>query len=33
MSVIMEMFSYPFLVRALIGGLLVSLCADRKSVV
>ena len=28
MSVIMEMFSYPFLVRALIGGLLVSLCAS-----
>ena len=28
MSVIAEMLSYPFLVRALVGGLLVSLCAS-----
>ena len=27
MSVIGEMLSYPFLVRALVGGVLVSLCA------
>lgn len=28
MSVLAEMFSYPFLVRAFIGGVLVSLCAS-----
>ena len=28
MSVISEMLSYPFLVRALVGGMLVSLCAS-----
>lgn len=28
MSIIAEMLSYPFLVRALIGGMLVSLCAS-----
>ena len=28
MSVIAEMLGYPFLVRALVGGLLVSLCAS-----
>lgn len=28
MSVISEMMSYPFLVRALVGGILVSLCAS-----
>ncbi len=28
MAVIMEMLSYPFLVRALIGGLCISLCAS-----
>ena len=28
MSVITEMLSYPFLVRALVGGLMVSLCAS-----
>ena len=28
MGIISEMLSYPFMVRALIGGLLVSLCAS-----
>lgn len=28
MSIISEMMSYPFIVRALIGGVLVSLCAS-----
>ena len=28
MSIIREMLSYPFLVRALVGGMLVSLCAS-----
>lgn len=28
MSVIMEMLSYPFMVRAMLGGILVSLCAS-----
>lgn len=28
MSVLMEMLSYPFLVRAFVGGILVSLCAS-----
>ena len=28
MSLIREMLSYPFMVRALAGGLLVSLCAS-----
>lgn len=28
MSVLMEMLSYPFIVRALVGGILVSLCAS-----
>ncbi len=28
MNLIQEMFSYPFLVRALVGGLMVSLCAS-----
>ena len=28
METIMEMLSYPFLVRALIGGILISLCAS-----
>ena len=28
MSVISEMLSYPFMVRALVGGILVSLCAS-----
>ena len=28
MNIITEMLSYPFLVRALFGGLLVSLCAS-----
>ena len=27
MSLIAEMLSYPFLVRALVGGILISLCA------
>ena len=28
MNMILEMMSYPFLVRAVIGGVLVSLCAS-----
>ena len=28
MSILSEMLSYPFLVRALVGGMLVSLCAS-----
>ncbi|EJW91546.1 ABC-3 protein, partial [gut metagenome] len=28
MSTVMEMLSYPFMVRALLGGILVSLCAS-----
>lgn len=28
MSAVIEMISYPFMVRALIGGILVSLCAS-----
>lgn len=28
MNIIGEMLSYPFLVRALVGGMLVSLCAS-----
>ncbi len=28
MNIISEMLSYPFLVRALVGGMLVSLCAS-----
>ena len=28
MEMISEMLSYPFLVRALVGGLMVSLCAS-----
>ena len=28
MSLLMEMLSYPFLVRAFVGGILISLCAS-----
>ena len=28
MAVLMEMLSYPFLVRALVGGLCIALCAS-----
>ena len=28
MNVLSEMLSYPFMVRALIGGILISLCAS-----
>ena len=32
MNMILEMMSYPFLVRAVIGGVLVSLCATHLGV-
>ena len=28
MAAVLEMLSYPFMVRALIGGILISLCAS-----
>ena len=28
MGLLLEMFSYPFLVRAMIGGICISLCAS-----
>ncbi len=30
MGLLQEMFSYPFLVRAMIGGICISLCASLR---
>ena len=33
MSLLLEMFTYPFLVRAFVVGVLVSLCAEEEPLV